>query len=922
MATIGPAQILDRVEVRGPRPSRRPRPTARPGPSRGASRRPPESIGPDRARRPHVHGAGAARRRATGSGDRRASVPGTEGRLRSARSLRPPRRRPRPRASSSIASRQSGAGSGAIASATIRAARMYRPRVQMHPVVGQGRLGGRRPPRRHPSAVQVDQAQAATAGHVGDRLRSSAESPRCGRTGRAGGAEILVGDRRDQDRPRARPARASRASDPSPPRTPAVRARRRTTRPSRRRRPRPSASAPGPGPPDDRTPRRPSRTRRGRGRRRCRRSSRGCGTDDRPCRASWPSGSPRSAVVVVASRRRIAQEDHPVAVGQGPRPPADGPGGQGAGPDGQRSRRGPSGLRRHDQLGPAWLAGRRRHSTGPAGGVALRPPRRFRGRSRPGYNGDMSHGETGGIRIRDGRRPAARGPPVSDTSPEAQRVLDAVYRAMSPERKWRLDRGRLPARSAAPRCGPAPAAAGRDSRRDARDDWLGQCSVRGHRGGPWRNWKAWTSPQTSWPSSGRGDRRPRRLGDRLRPGRLDRQLLHGVGRYTRDADLSVEPFPGRRRATSSAAFGDDYYVSPDAVRRAVRERSQLQPDPHADRLQGRLLRPPRPRVRRDRRMARDGPACRSPGDGDRRGPSWSAPRTSSSTSSNGIAWAAGRRTGSGPTCSGVLRVQAGRLDEAYLDRWAAELGVADLLAEARAEAADERAGLSRSPGRRLLIGNGRCRAMAAANTAREPYLRSATPTWPARVPLAARGLLATRAARRRARPLLTTTTTARRSTWPRHAIGSSSCSSARPTSTSPTSGTCSPSSSCVPIVGLAAVADSLVRLGVPGLHAQAEPPGVAPDGRLVAIGTTVVVGVGKVGYQVDPRAARPARGGRGRRAAGRRVAAGRRGDRPAACPSIRGDGRTAKTLDQAGMRRGRGGSSWPPATTWPTSTPP
>ena len=36
--------------------------------------------------------------------------------------------------------------------------------------------------------------------------------------------------------------------------------------------------------------------------------------------------------------------------------------------------------------------------------------------------------------------------------------------------------------------------------------------------------------------------------------------------------------------------------------------------------------------------------------------------------------------------AGVLRVQAGRLDDAYLDHWAADLGVADLLAKARAQA--------------------------------------------------------------------------------------------------------------------------------------------------------------------------------------------------------------------------------------------
>jgi hypothetical protein len=36
---------------------------------------------------------------------------------------------------------------------------------------------------------------------------------------------------------------------------------------------------------------------------------------------------------------------------------------------------------------------------------------------------------------------------------------------------------------------------------------------------------------------------------------------------------------------------------------------------------------------------------------------------------------------------GVLRAQDGRLDDAYLDRWAGELGVSDLLGKARGEAA-------------------------------------------------------------------------------------------------------------------------------------------------------------------------------------------------------------------------------------------
>jgi hypothetical protein len=36
---------------------------------------------------------------------------------------------------------------------------------------------------------------------------------------------------------------------------------------------------------------------------------------------------------------------------------------------------------------------------------------------------------------------------------------------------------------------------------------------------------------------------------------------------------------------------------------------------------------------------------------------------------------------------GVLQVQAGRLDQAYLDHWSADLGIADLLQRARQESA-------------------------------------------------------------------------------------------------------------------------------------------------------------------------------------------------------------------------------------------
>src|SRR5262249_20198420 len=50
--------------------------------------------------------------------------------------------------------------------------------------------------------------------------------------------------------------------------------------------------------------------------------------------------------------------------------------------------------------------------------------------------------------------------------------------------------------------------------------------------------------------------------------------IDGVDRYTRDADLTVEPFPGRE-AHLAGAFGPDWYVSLPAVQQAVRQRSSF-----------------------------------------------------------------------------------------------------------------------------------------------------------------------------------------------------------------------------------------------------------------------------------------------------------------------------------------------------------
>src|SRR5205085_10871909 len=45
--------------------------------------------------------------------------------------------------------------------------------------------------------------------------------------------------------------------------------------------------------------------------------------------------------------------------------------------------------------------------------------------------------------------------------------------------------------------------------------------------------------------------------------------IHGKARLTHDADICVEPFPGKE-AAFCAGLGEDYYVSEAAVRQAIR----------------------------------------------------------------------------------------------------------------------------------------------------------------------------------------------------------------------------------------------------------------------------------------------------------------------------------------------------------------
>ena len=157
---------------------------------------------------------------------------------------------------------------------------------------------------------------------------------------------------------------------------------------------------------------------------------------------------------------------------------------------------------------------------------------------------------------------------MTDTSPEARRVLDAVYRQMPPGRKLRLQ--------------------GADYRLERT---LHEAGVRSRQPGATaddvrRSWNLVRLGPGPW-DRGRGGAMDRpidnldvvrevtaafdRLGIAYALGGSWASSFYGEPRSTRDADVTVEPFPGREAALV-AAFGPDYYISIDAVKEAVRER--------------------------------------------------------------------------------------------------------------------------------------------------------------------------------------------------------------------------------------------------------------------------------------------------------------------------------------------------------------
>lgn len=272
-------------------------------------------------------------------------------------------------------------------------------------------------------------------------------------------------------------------------------------------------------------------------------------------------------------------------------------------------------------------------------------------------------------------------PPLSDTAPEAERVLIECYRRMPPERKWRnLDQAYKLAR--------ALHAAGVRSRRpgatgaEIQSDWIGAvlgrpCPVE-IRGEPME-----PSDQEFQPVLRHVLRTLDALGIGYAIGGSLASSLHGINRMTHDADVTVEPFVGREAEFAAAFPRPDYYLSPDAMRDAIRIRSSFNVIHLPTGFKIDLF------VRKDEPFERiafgrrgEYPMPVLPGDAV-------MVHSPEDTILFKLRWyrlggeISDRQWGD---VQGVLKVQAGRLDDGYLDRWAAELGVTDLLVRARSEA--------------------------------------------------------------------------------------------------------------------------------------------------------------------------------------------------------------------------------------------
>jgi hypothetical protein len=271
--------------------------------------------------------------------------------------------------------------------------------------------------------------------------------------------------------------------------------------------------------------------------------------------------------------------------------------------------------------------------------------------------------------------------PLTDTSPEARRVLTECSRRMPDAQKWRLISeaycfARTLHATGVRHLNPGATAA------DIRRDWI----LRHHGDGPWLTHVE--DPTMVQPVEHQRVIREvlaafARIGVTCAVGGSVASSVYTTPRYTQDVDIAAEPFPGRE-AQFVRQLGPEYYVSLPAVEQAVRDRGSfnvihtytafkadvfiLKQRPFDSNLLPRRI------AKADMDPAGPPVPVLSPEDVVLLKLEWY--RLGGEVANQ--QWG---------DITGVLKTQGDRLDAAYLDRWAADLGVADLLVKARAAAA-------------------------------------------------------------------------------------------------------------------------------------------------------------------------------------------------------------------------------------------
>jgi hypothetical protein len=267
---------------------------------------------------------------------------------------------------------------------------------------------------------------------------------------------------------------------------------------------------------------------------------------------------------------------------------------------------------------------------------------------------------------------------VFDTSPEAERVLIDVHRKMSVGQKWLQLGGML-----------------------GTGQFLHAAGVRlrnpvANRGDILREWMTnvlgvtlpvtMEEPAMSEPLwTLRSLREVIQVFDTLRiPYALSGSMassLYGIERFTKDADITVEPFAGKEDQLI-AAFGPEYYLSLSAIQDALGRHSSFNIINTSTGFKVDVF------VCKDQAFEKAAMARRTP---------LSLPDRPEQPvvvhSPEDIVLFKLQRFRLGNESSdqqwmdilNVLKVQAGKLDECYLDHWAANLGLSDLLARARQE---------------------------------------------------------------------------------------------------------------------------------------------------------------------------------------------------------------------------------------------